>query len=430
MIRRVLLCFAVLLCAGVVSAQSADQEVVSVVDSPDPVVPGQNFTYTITLRNNGPDAAVNGGLNVVLNQNLAVVSRTVPSGWTCSAFGASHTCNTPSFALGTAVITFVVTMPAHLMNFPDGTVGSIFYPSGTTPDPNTANNQKDVTTGWNSPQMDLAISVADSPDPVGPDMDLTYTATVTNNGPDAAVSANFNVYNPGYVPFKSVTPPAGWTCTPPPVGGWASFTCTTGSFASGASSVFQVVVRVDDAVLGPNNGTISTYFGATGTGDDTNDFNNEETEVTNYVTPKADLSVTVQDTVDPVLLGEDFDYLVTLTNHGPDAAPNATLSLYNNGNLRYHSIVAPQDFQCTLPAVGNAPNLSCVKASLASGASVQFLVTVGTDPLLINPQTGGTVQTGVTVSSAIADPAPAVNNQDTENTQVIPVLLFRDGFEL
>lgn len=430
MIRHVLLCCAALLCAGLVSAQSADQEVVSVVDTPDPVVPGQNFTYTITLRNNGPNAAVNGGLNVVLDQNLVVVSRTVPPGWTCSAFGASHTCNTPSFAPGEVAISFVVTMPQHLMNFPDGSVQSIFYPSGTTPDPNTANNQKNVATGWNSPQMDLAIGVTDTPDPVGPDMDLTYTATVTNLGPDPATSLNFNVYNPGYVPFKSVTPPAGWTCTPPAVGAATIFTCTTPSFAAGASSMFAVVVRVDDAVLGVNNGTISTVLSVNGTGDDTNDNNNSETEDTAYVTPKADLSVDVADTVDPVLLGQDFDYLVTMTNHGPNAAPNATFGLYNNGSLRFRSITAPPGFQCTLPTVGNAPILSCSTASLANGASVQFLVTVGTDPQLINPQTGGTVQAGVTASSAVADPAPAVNNEDTENTLVIPVLLFRDGFEL
>lgn len=429
MIRRALCFFLMLLCAGFAMAQTADQEVVSVVDTPDPVVPGQNFSYTITLRNNGPNAAVNGGLNVVLNQNLVVVSRTVPPGWSCTSFGANHTCNTPSFAPGTVEITFVVTMPAHLVNFPDGTVESIFYPSGTTVDPNTANNQKNVMTGWNSPQIDLAIAVTDSADPVGPDMDLTYTATVVNNGPDPSGPVNFNIYNPGYVPFKSVTPPAGWTCTPPAVGAAAIFTCTSPSFASGASSVFQVVVRVDDAVLGPNNGTISTYFNAIGTGDDTNDPNNEETEVTNYVTPKADLAVSVVDTVDPVLLGQDFDYLVTLTNQGPDAAPNATFSLYNNGSLRYRSITAPPGFQCTLPIVDSAPILSCAIPSFANGASVQFLVTVRTDPLLINPQTGGTVQTVATASSAIADPAPAMNNQETEDTLVIPVLLFKDGFE-
>jgi len=429
MIRHVPIVVAALLCASVVSAQSADQEVVSVVDWPDPVVPGQSSNYTITLRNNGPNAAVNGGLIAVLDQNLIVLERTVPTGWTCSAFGVGHTCTAPSFAPGTVAISFVVTMPAHLMNFPDGTVGSIFYPSGTTPDPNTANNQKNVTTGWNSPQMDLAISVTDTPDPVGPDMDLTYTATVTNNGPDPATSLNFNVYNPGYVPFKSVTPPAGWTCTPPAVGAATIFTCNTASFAAGATSIFNVVVRVDDAVLGVNNGTISTVLSVNGTGDDTNDNNNSETEDTAYVTPKADLAITVADTVDPVLLGQDFDYLVTLTNHGPDAAPNATLGLYNNGSLRYRSIVAPPGFQCTLPTVGNAPILSCATPSLANGASVQFLVTVRTDPQRINPQTGGTVQASVTASSAIADPAPAVNNQEGEDTLVIPVLLFSDGFE-
>lgn len=414
--------------SGSVFAQSADQEVVSVVDTPDPVVPGQNFNYTITLRNNGPDAATNGGLNVVLDQNLVVVSRTVPPGWTCSAFGAAHTCNTPSFAPGTVEIVFVVTMSQHLVNFPDGIVQSIFYPSGTTPDPNTANNQKNVTTGWDSPQIDLAIGVTDTPDPVGPDQDLTYTATVTNLGPDPAASVNFNVYNPGYVPFKSVTPPAGWTCVPPAVGGWAYFTCTTPSFVAGASSEFTVVVRVDDAILGGNDGTISTSFSVNGTGNDTNPANGAEVEYTAYVTPKANLSLAIDDTVDPVLLGQDFDYLVTLGNLGPEAAPNATFSLYNNGSLRFRSITSPPGFQCTLPAVGHAPTLSCTTASFANGASVQFLVTVGTDPQLINPITGGTVQTVASVSSDLVDTVSA-NNAETESTLVIPVLLFADGFE-
>ncbi|HEX7809515.1 MAG TPA: hypothetical protein VF608_12335, partial [Thermoanaerobaculia bacterium] len=49
-----------------VFAQSADQEVVSVVDSPDPVTPGATLSYTVTIRNNGPDPAVNGGLNINL----------------------------------------------------------------------------------------------------------------------------------------------------------------------------------------------------------------------------------------------------------------------------------------------------------------------------------------------------------------------------
>ncbi len=431
MIRRAVLLIAALLCAGAVSAQTADQEVVSVAISQNPVVPGQTVTYTFVIRNNGPDAAANGGLNILYyNGNLLNATFTHPPGWSCITFWAGAGCNIASLPAGTtATITLTAQVDPSRINFPDGSFDMTVSTSGVTADPNGANNSRTITTNWNSPQMDLAISVTDTPDPVGPDQDLTYTATVTNLGPDPASSLNFNVYNPGYVPFKSVTPPAGWTCTPPAVGAATIFTCNTASFAAGATSVFNVVVRVDDAVLGVNNGTISTVLSVNGTGDDTNDNNNSETEDTAYVTPKADLSVAVQDTVDPVLLGQDFDYLVTLSNLGPDAAPNATFSLYNNGNLRYRSIVAPPGFQCTLPTVGNAPILSCSTPSFANGASVQFLVTVRTDPQLINPQTGGTVQTSVTASSAVADPAPSVNNQETEDTLVIPVLLFKDGFE-
>ena len=37
-------------------------------------------------------------------------------------------------------------------------------------------------------EADLEITKSDSPDPVTTGSDLTYTITVTNNGPDAATS--------------------------------------------------------------------------------------------------------------------------------------------------------------------------------------------------------------------------------------------------
>lgn len=58
--------FVCLLLPVVAFAQSADQEVVSVADKPDPITPGATLTYTITMTNHGPDPAVNGGFNVNL----------------------------------------------------------------------------------------------------------------------------------------------------------------------------------------------------------------------------------------------------------------------------------------------------------------------------------------------------------------------------
>lgn len=429
MFTRILMLALLSLFATGAMAQSADQEVVSVVDSADPVVPGQNVTYTIVMRNNGPDVATNGGLNINLGSALTFVSNSVPAGWQCFFAGNNASCTTPNFAAGTtATITLVTQMAPHLINFPDGSTSSNFFTSGPTADPNIGNDTRSESTNWNSPQMDLAIAVTDTPDPVGPDQDLTYTATVTNNGPDPATLLNFNVYNPGYVPFKSVMPPAGWTCTPPAVGAATIFTCNTASFAAGATSVFNVVVRVDDAILGLNNGTISTVIGVNGTGDDTNDNNNYETEETAYVTPKADLSITVDDLPDPVMLGENIAFLVTMTNNGPAAAPNASMSFYNNGILRFQYVDAPAGFQCMPPAVGSAAIFSCTSASMAMGATAAFIVTVRTDPELINPLLGGTVQSVVTAGSGIADPVNA-NNVENESTLVIPVLLFSNGFE-
>lgn len=428
MTSRIFMLAILWVCSGGTYAQSADQEVLSVTDSADPVVPGQNVSYTIVVRNNGPDAAVNGGLNVNLGSALVYVSHTIPAGWQCFFFGNSISCLTPSFAAGTTeTITLVAQMAPHLINFPDGSTSSNFSPSGTTPDPNNGNNFKSESTAWDSPQMDLAIAVTDTPDPIGPDQDLSYTVTTTNSGPDAASAVNFNVYNAGFLPFRSVLPPAGWTCAPPAVGGAAIFTCSTPTFAAGATHVFTVVVRADDAVLGINDGSVSTSFTVNGTGDDTNDNNNAEVESTAYVTPDADLAITVDDLPDPVLLGQDIEYLVTMDNNGPDAATNATMNVYNNGSLRFQSIDAPLDFTCTLPQVGSAPILSCSAPSMASGASVEFILTVRTDPQLIGTP-GGTVMTSFSAGSGISDPVQG-NEAEVESTLVRAVQLFMDSFE-
>lgn len=427
MFTRILMLALLSLFATGAMAQSADQEVVSVVDSPDAVVPGQNITYTVTMRNNGPDAAANGGLNVNLGQWLTHVSNTPPVGFTCFVAGANMSCLTPSFAPGTtAVIAIVVQLDASQLNFPDGSVTSNFYPSGTTPDPNNGNNNKAATTAWDSPQIDLAVAVTDTPDSVGPDQTISYALQVTNAGPNSATNVNVNVFNNGSLRFQSITHPVGFSCTPLAVGAAPILTCSKPTLAPGIYD-FTVVLLADDAVLGINDTTVQTAFGVNGTGNDTNWANDVETETTNYVTPDANIGIAVVDFPDPVILGQSFEYLVTMTNNGPDAASNATMSLYNPGTLRFQSIEAPQSFNCTTPAVGAAPTLSCTIASMANGASAEFIVTVRSDVALMGEQ-GGSVQTSISGGANTSDPNNA-NNAETETTTIIPDLLFRNGFE-
>ncbi|HJQ36600.1 MAG TPA: IPTL-CTERM sorting domain-containing protein [Thermoanaerobaculia bacterium] len=401
-------------------AQTADQEIVSVVDSPDPVTPGSTLTYSITLTNHGPDPAVNGGVNMVFANEVTYVNTILPAGFSCSQFGQNVTCATPSLAVGTYTFTATVTVASSLINFADGNFTSIFYPSGTTTDSNTGNNQKNIMTSYDSPQINMGIAVSDAPDPVTPNNDITYTVNISNTGPDAGTNAMFNTFNNGSLRYQSITIPSGWSCPSlPSVGSAPTFTCTKPSYASGETAQFLLVVRADPAILGINDGTVGTAFSISATGNDTSSGNNSETENTAYVTPDANLVISVSDSPDPVTPNNDITYTVMVMNNGPDTATNVNLNAFNNGSLRYQSITIPAGWNCpSQPSVGSAPTFTCTNPSFANGASSTFTVVVRADPAILGIN-DGTVSTNFNVASSnVADPAGA-NNSETEDTAYI-----------
>jgi large repetitive protein len=416
--RLVFLLFVSLSAAPFALAQSADQQIVSAVDSPDPVVPGTSLTYTVTFRNNGPDAATNGGVNLIFDGNFTPTSVTPPAGFTCTALAQFMTCSTPSFAAGSQfVLTATGTVAAHLLNFADGSLSSLFTTSGTTADPNNANNSVTVTTTYNSPQIDLQMAVTDNPDPVVIDNNITYTATATNAGPDTATSTTFSMFNSNNLRFQSATVPAGWNCTLPPVNGNPTFSCTKASMTSGETAQFIIVVRASSEVLGTTDGQVSSVFQINGTGDDTADANNSETETTNFTTPDADMAISVTDSPDPVFPDGDITYTATVQNNGPDPATNATFSIFNNNVLRFRSATIPAGWTCTLPPVDGNPTFSCTNPSLANGASAVFTVVVRAYQSVVGI-TDTTVSSVFTASSSRSDPVPGNNQQQVDTAYV------------
>lgn len=420
-LRRVL----VVLFVGVLSfsalAQSADQEVVSVVDSPDPVTPGATLTYTVTVRNNGPDPATNGGVNINLPLAVTHTTDVVPAGWTCFWLGSNGTCNTPSFGAGvTEVITINTTVSPSLAAFPDQSIDANFFPSGTTVDPNNGNNARSASTQVDSPQVDLSVSASDSPDPVFPDGNVTYTVTVTNGGPDTASSVNFNVVPNSSLAFQSATVPAGWTCTLPAVGAInATFTCSRATWSPGTDN-FVVVFAANDEQFGINDTSFQTNFNVgAGASNETDNTDNSTTLTTSYTTPDADVSVSVTDSPDPVFPDGNITYTVTVANAGPDPAPNITLSSFGSNNLHFQSATVPAGWNCTLPAAGaQTAGFSCtLPAGLASGgSSVLTFVLQATDE--VNGVNDGTIQFGFSANSTVSDPVPG-NNSETENTAYV-----------
>ena len=416
------LCFAVLavsfLIAPPLAAQSADQEVVSVVDSPDPVVPGAPLAYSVTVRNNGPDSAVNGGLNISLPAGVTHTTDVTPAGWTCFWLGNNGTCNTPSFAGGaTALLTINVQVDPSLAAFPDQIISATFFPSGTTSDPNSGNNSKTAATAVDSPQVNLSLTAFDSPDPVFPDGNVTYSVTVSQGGPDTASGVNFNVVPDSSLRFQSATVPAGWSCTLPAASALnATFTCSRPSWEAGAlPDTFTIVFSANDEEFGVTDTTFQTGFSVNAAAsNETSPADNSTTVTTAYVTPDANLSVTASDSPDPIGPDGDITYTVTVFNAGPQGAA-ATLTLPPGTTLKFQSITVPAGFSCSPPAPGNVASFSCTNPSFGNGASAIFTIVLEADAATFG-NTDQTIVQNFQVTGDVQDPDNS-NNAVAVSTQ-------------
>jgi uncharacterized repeat protein (TIGR01451 family) len=308
-----------------IAAQDADLNI-SKSDSPDPVNVNANLTYTITVNNTGPANATNVSMTDALPAGVTFQSLTSPAGWTCTtpAVGASGTvtCTNPSLAAsGQAVFTLVVVPGVGAA----GNISNTATVTATENDPVTADNSATASTQVN-PVADLAVTKTDSPDPVNANSNLTYTISVTNNGPSAASTVALNDPLPAGVTFQSMTPPAGWTCTNPAVGSAGVVNCTIASLAVGGPFAFTLVVRPTAAGNIRNTATISTSTTDPTAG------NNSDTATTVVNLPQAtdfqlaispsSLSVprgqigTFTLTVTPVPAGASFTSAITFTTVG------------------------------------------------------------------------------------------------------------------
>ena len=94
------------------------------------------------------------------------------------------------------------------------------------------------------PAADLSVTKTAFPPSLSIGQTLTYTVTVTNNGPNPAANITMTDLLPATTTFQSITPPAGWTCpTTPPVNGTGTVICSVAALAAASPAVFTIVVN-------------------------------------------------------------------------------------------------------------------------------------------------------------------------------------------
>ena len=255
------------------------------------------------------------------------------------------------------------------------------------------------------PQANLSIVKTDSPDPVNVPGTLTYQITVTNSGsanvPQARVTDNLPL-TPS-VTFGSATPSQGSCGAPNPL------VCDLGVLNAGASASVTVNLNVQAGASGPIINT-ATVADASGVTTDPNVSDNSSTTSTAVNGPpsgtSADLSIVKTGTPNPVTAGQTLTYLLTITNHGPDAATNVVVTDPVPPGAGLQSATPSAGGNCTTGAV-----VTCTFPNLAANATATVTI------LATAPSQPGTVTNTAVVSSNVADPDP-LNNSATTNTTV------------
>ncbi|HKC85571.1 MAG TPA: DUF11 domain-containing protein, partial [Blastocatellia bacterium] len=135
----------------------ADLEVISKIDSPDPVAPPNPLTYTITLRNNGPSVATGVTLNDPLPPGALFNNCSSTGGGVCGGAAQNRTVTFASLAVGaSATVTFGTTANCALA---DGAViTNTATITATTIDPNPANNSATATTVASNPPPVITLN--------------------------------------------------------------------------------------------------------------------------------------------------------------------------------------------------------------------------------------------------------------------------------
>ena len=316
--------------AVITVAPAADLSLGKGVNNSTPNV-GQNVIFTISVTNSGPNNATGVTVEDVLPAGLAYVSHS----------GGAYVPGTGIWTIGnlnvgsvtSMQVTATVTNSGVIENIAQVQTSNQYDPDSTPGNDNPAEDDQDnaTLTVAAAADLELAKTVDDATPSVG--QSIVYTVTVTNRGPNNAVSVAVHDVLPAGMSYVSHVGPGTYT---PGSGVWS----LGGPMIPGATRVLQVTALVTASGTATNYAQVSAsgVYDVDSTPSNAPPFIEDDDDFVVTVTPPAadlELNKSVNDSTPNVL--DDVTFTVTVTNRGPDNATGVTVEDILPAGLAYVS---------------------------------------------------------------------------------------------
>jgi uncharacterized repeat protein (TIGR01451 family) len=387
--------------------------------TPDPVTAGTQLTSTLTVANNGPDAAPDVTVTDTLPPQLTYLTNNLNPPAGCTAAGQVVTCTLGDLASGqTASFQIVTLVNANTVVNTGGATSitnTATVQSAAVVDLNPANNTAADTVVVND-SADVGVTKLCTPDTtVYAGTPITCTVYVDNHGPsyarnvvlDDTISSNgaFTVSNQAVSPGPT-------TCSTTPVTGGQKLSCAVGNLAQ-SSTTQTGRVTLTYTLSATEGQNINDVAAARSDTPDPQPGNNQA-QVNLTVSAVADLALT-SSAPPSVVAGQPIAWSLQATNNGPSTATNVAITDTVPAGVAITSVTASGG-ACTAGVPGDSTHPTvCTFGSLAPLATLPTMTISAT----VNPGTTGILHNDARVSSATFDNNSANDLTHTDTTVVV-----------
>ena len=280
----------------------------------------------------------------------------------------------------------------------DGTFWAVNEFANTQSSANWGTAVAHFSMGIPLPATDLSVTATGpaSVDVTAGPASLSYTITLTNNGPNPAQGFVLSDALPAGTTFVSLTQSSGTdTFTVASVAGKATASATA-DLAAGATDTFTLVVTAPGNLA--NGAVLTNTATVSASNPDSNAANNTATTTTTVVNTNVSSDLAVKITAPATgTEGGNLSYTITVTNNGPAAASSVVLTDTVGSLMNYLSSTATQG---TISQTAGVVTFNL--GTIAAGATITATVTA-------QNLEEGSISNVASVSSTTPDPNAANN---------------------